>query len=303
MGGGLADICVLHHAHIVDEDHADVRDWRGYPIESVLGGEAVVFLVRDLQCDVRRAGLDLGHAGRGVGEELEDHRLELGCAAPVFVIALEPHERVRHVLVDHVGARADGGLFEALRADLGVVVLGQHISGQESHPLKNRGVKTQHIRLDPVAVHSEVPKRRPQELDRVACLFLACAFQRPYNVRRRHRIAVVPGRTLSHLHEDFRAVLVPAPLGQEPWAEGQIRVLVDILVIDRLVDRLDRGVHRRDTHGGVPRRQRHVIGYRQRRVVSKGDIRRQRRTSQKAQQLFHVFLPDVLYCLDRLAFA
>ena len=74
----------------------------------------------------------------------------------------------------------------------------------------------------------------------------------------------MPDDALAHVHPGLRLVLVPAPFCQKAGREGEIGVLTDILIVDRAIDRLDRGIDRRRPRRRVERGQVDVEGDRQR---------------------------------------
>ena len=162
------------------------------PARPGLGLQPVVFLIRNFERHVGRAALDLGDAAGAVGHEFEDDGLERRLRPPIFVVALQPQERVALIFVDHVGAGADRLLLEALRADLGVIGLRQHIAGEERHPLEDGRIEILDVGRDAIAFDLEIAERGPDEGDGVAALRVAGALDRPDDVLGRQRRAVVP---------------------------------------------------------------------------------------------------------------
>ena len=239
----------------------------------VLGDQAVVFLVGDFQRHLRAAGFDLGDAARRIGDELDRHVVEGRLAAPVVRVGLEAHEGVLLELVDHVGAGADRRLLEAFGADLLVIGLRQDVAGEERHPLEQRRVELDDVAGDLVAVDLEVADVLPDELDRVAGLFLAGALQRPDHVLGGERRAVMPGDAFAHRHHHLLVVVAPAPFGEQARREGQVGLLRDELVEHRLVDALDGRVDRRGPGRRVPGRQVDVVGDGQLACLRRGDLR------------------------------
>lgn len=146
------------------------------------GLQGVVFLVRNLKRDMRVARFHLGHPGDGVGHELDRNGVEIGLAAPVIGVGFQPHIGAMLELVDHVGAGADGGGLKALGPDLFVIGLGQDVAGQEIHPFEDRGFKPRHVGGHGVALGPDIGQRSPDELDRVAGLFIRCTGQRPGHI-------------------------------------------------------------------------------------------------------------------------
>ena len=84
--------------------------------------------------------------------------------------------------------------------------------------------------------------------------------QRPGDVFGGEWIAIVPGDALAHIHPNLAAVVIPAPVGNQPRAKAEVGVLRDKEVKDRLVEPLDRGVHGGQANGWVPAGQVDVIG-------------------------------------------
>ncbi len=222
--------------------------------------QAIEFLVRNFEGQIRAAGFNFGDAAGGIGDELEHHGLEGRLAAPIAGMRLQPQERVAFERIDLVGAGADRRLLESFGADFLVIGLRQDVTGEERHPFEQRRLELQHVAGNGIAVDLVVADLGPDELDRVAALRVGRALQRPHHVVRRHRRAVMPGRALAHLHADFGAVGVPAPFGQKARLEREIRRLADIGIEHRLVDRLDRRIDRGQADGRVERRQVDVIG-------------------------------------------
>ena len=258
MGRGLAHVRVGHHLDVVQEDHPDVRNRRGSAGQR--GLQAVVFLIRDFQRDVAVARFHFGHAGGGVGHELDRHGLELGRAAPVVFVRLQADIGVALELLDHIGAGTDGCRLEAFGTDAFVIGLGQDVAGQEIHPLEDRRVELGDIGDDLVALDAVVGQRAPDELDRAAGFGVGDAGQRPSHVFRRQRAAVMPGHAVTDGHPDLGLVVVPAPFGQDAGGGFQVGLLQDVLVEDRLIDALDRRVHSAWADGRIPGGQVDVIG-------------------------------------------
>ena len=239
------DVLVVHHAAIGDEDHADIGNRGADALEAGFRFEPIIFLVGHFQRDVRGAALDFSDAAGCIRHELEDHGLESWLAAPIFRIGLEPQIGVAFVGIDHIGAGADRLLLEALRAYFLEVRLGQNVAGEEGHPLEDDRVVLLHVGCDALAVDLEVVDAGPDERDRVAAVRLGLALDRPDNVFRRERRTVMPGNAFAHVHPHFALVVVPAPAGEQAGLESEIRLLADILIEDRAVDRLDGWVDRR----------------------------------------------------------
>ena len=193
------------------------------PFRPVLGLETIELLIGNLERDVGGAALDLGDARRCVGDELEDRGLDRRLAAPVVGIGLQADEGIALELLDHVGAGSDGGLLETFRTDLLVVGLGQDVAGEEAHPLEEGGFELLHVGGDAIAVDLEVADLGPHELDRVAGLGLAGALERPHDVFGREGRTVVPGDAALHIHDDLRAVVVPAPFLEQAGREAEGR--------------------------------------------------------------------------------
>ena len=257
---GETDILVVHHPAIGDEDHADVRNRRDLAFQASLALEPVVLFVGHFERDVRRAAFDLGDAAGGIGNELEHHGLEGGLAAPVFRIGLETQIGVALIGVDHVRAGADRRFLEALRADLFEVGLGQHVAGEERHPLEEHRVVLLHVGGDALAVDLEVVDAGPDERDWIAAVRLAFALDRPNDVFRRERGAVVPDDVFPHVHPHLALVVVPAPGGEQAGLEGEIGLLADVLIEDRAIDRLDGRIDRGRPDLRVEGRQVDVVG-------------------------------------------
>ncbi len=70
----------------------------------------------------------------------------------------------------------------------------------------------------------------------------------------------MPGHAGADVHPHLGLVVVPAPGGEQPRLEREVRLLADELVEHRAIDRLDGRVHRRGTGGRVERRQVDVVG-------------------------------------------
>ena len=221
--------------------------------------EPVVLLVRHFEGDIRGAAFDFGDAAGRVRYELEHDGLERGLAAPVFRVGLEPQVGVALISVDHVGAGADRLFLEALGADLFVIGLGQHVAGEERHPLEEHRVVLLHVGGDAMAVDLEVVDAGPNERHRIAAFRVAFALDRPNDVFGRKRRAVVPDDILPHVHPNLGLVVVPAPAGEQAGFECQIGFLADVLIEYRAVDRLDRRIDRGGPDVGVEGRQVDVI--------------------------------------------
>ncbi len=255
-----AHIAIQHRADIVDEQHADIRNRPVGAADTVTRTQAVVFLIGHFEGDMAVAALNLGDATRGIGDKADGHALELGRTAPVIGVGAQPDEGVALETLDHVGAGSDGRRLEALWADLLVVVPGQHIAGQEIHPLEDRRLEAQHVGSDAVAVDLEIADRGPDELDRVARLLSRGTFQRPHHILGRKGHTVMPCHAFAHIHPDLAVVLVPAPIRDQARLGAEIRRLADVAVEDGQIDALDRRVDRRGADRRVPAGQIHVIG-------------------------------------------
>jgi hypothetical protein len=153
---------------------------------------------------------DLGYPGRRVGHELEDHGLKRRLVAPTMGIGLEPEEGVALILVDHIGARADRLLLEAFRADFLVIGLGQHVAGKERHPHEEGRLEADGVCSNPIAVDLVIAGGRPDEGNGIGAVFLAGALERPDDILRSQRRAVLPLDVLSNVHPELRLVVAPA---------------------------------------------------------------------------------------------
>jgi hypothetical protein len=111
-----------------------------------------------------------------------------------------------------------------------------------------------------MAVNLEVSDARPNERHRIAAIRLALALDRPNNVLRRERRAVVPEHVLPHVHPHLALVVVPAPGRDQAGLEREIGLLADVLIEDRAIDRLDGRIDRRRSDVGIEGRQVDVIG-------------------------------------------
>jgi hypothetical protein len=60
--------------------------------------QAVIFLVGHFQRDMAVARFHLGHAGGGIGDELDRHGVEIGLAAPVVGLAFRRTKAFRSKL-------------------------------------------------------------------------------------------------------------------------------------------------------------------------------------------------------------
>ena len=247
-----AHVRVEHGFDVGNEDHADVRHRMRNACQAGLLCQPVEFLIGYFQREVRRATLDFRHACRRVADKLEHDGFECGLRSPVFRERLEADEGIAFELFHHVWAAADRLAFPALRPRFGVGLLRHDIARQESHPLEQRRLEFLDVRRDLLAIDLEVADLAPDELDRIAGLRVAGAFQRPHHILRRNRATVVPERILAHFHLDLGPVLVPAPFGQQARLEGQVRVLVDVGIEHGLVDRLDGRVNSRRAGGRIP---------------------------------------------------
>src|ERR1700722_5342089 len=276
------DVLVVHHAAVGDEDHADIRNRLALALQTRLVLETIILLIRDLERHVRLAALDFGHAAGRVWHELEDHGLERGLADPVFRIGLEAEIGVALVGVDHIGTGADRLLLEALRADLLEIGLGQDVAGKEGHPLEQVGHELLDVGGDAFAVDVEVVDAGPHERDRIAAIGLGLAFDRPNDIFRRKRRAVVPDHALAHVHPDFGLVVVPAPAGEQARLESQIGLLAHILIEDRAVDPLNGRVDRGRPDLRIERRKVNVVGDVERRAD--GRTRKALRNQQRANE-------------------
>ena len=247
---GFAHVGVGHHFDVVQEDHPDVGHGRCIGVHIAL--QAVVFFIGHFQRDMAGPAFNLGHTGGGVGHELDRHRVKVRLAAPVVGIGLQAHKGVLFELFHHIGAGANRGLFKPFRAHCGVICLGQHIAGQEIHPLKDRGVELFDIGRNRVAIHREIGKRGPDEVDRVAGFGVGGALKAPCHVFGGKGRTVVPSHAFAHGHVHLGLVIVPAPFGQQTGGGFQVGLLQDELVKHRLVQALNGRVHRRGACGRIP---------------------------------------------------
>ena len=279
---GETDVLVVHHAAVGDEDHADVRDRRAHALQAGLGLEPVVLLVRHLKRDIRRTAFDFGDAAGRIRHELEDDGLERRLAAPVFRIGLEPQIGVALIGIDHVRAGADRLFLEALRPDFLEIGFRQHVAGEERHPLEQHRIVLLDVGGDLLAVDLEVVDAGPDERYRVAAVRLALALDRPHHVFGRQRRTVMPNDAFAHVHPNLALVVVPAPAGEQAGLEREVRLLADILIEDRPVDRLDGRVDRGRPGLRIERRQVDVVGDVER--GADGGAGKARRRQQRAEE-------------------
>ena len=230
------------------------------PFRPSLALEPIVLFVGYFERNVRRAAFDLGDAAGGIGHELEHDGLEGGLAAPVFRVCLETQIRVAFVGIDHVGAGADRSFLKALRSDLFEVGLGQHVTGEERHPLEQHRIVLLHVGGDALAVDLEVVDAGPDKGHWIAAISLAFALDRPHHVFRGERAAVVPDDVFPHIHPDLALVVIPAPGGDQAGLEGEIGLLANVLIEDRAIDRLDGRIDRGRPDLRVEGRQVDVVG-------------------------------------------
>ena len=261
MRRGLAHVGVGHDPDVVQKDHRDVGGRVRDAGEAGFGLEAVELLPRHVHRDVGRATLDLGDAGRGVGGELEDHRVEGGCAAPVVLVGLEAQERPALELLDHVRARTHRRLLEAFLADLLVMVRRDQVAAQERQALQHVGAPRGHVEAHAVAGDLDVLDTGEDRLQRGRQR--AQAVQVPGDVRGRDRAAVVPGGTLAGTHRNCALVAAPGELVAHAGGKRQVLALHDVRVEDRPVDARQAGADRGGAGVGVPARRRHVVGDRE----------------------------------------